>query len=48
MSLADTAVVGTQSGARGLQDLSAREIAARIAARELSSTEVVAHFVARL
>src|SRR5262245_54492210 len=48
MSLADAAVVGTQSGARALQDLSAREIAARIAARELSSAEVVAHFVARL
>jgi Asp-tRNA(Asn)/Glu-tRNA(Gln) amidotransferase A subunit family amidase len=48
MSLADTAVVGAQSGARALQDPSAREIAARIAARELSATEVVAHFVARL
>jgi Asp-tRNA(Asn)/Glu-tRNA(Gln) amidotransferase A subunit family amidase len=48
MSLADTAVVAAQSGARALQDLSAREIAGRIAARELSSAEVVAHFVARL
>ena len=28
--------------------MSARELAARIAARELSSTEVVEHFIARL
>src|SRR5262249_26985902 len=48
MSLADATVVATQSGARALQDLSACEIAARIAARELSSAEVVEHFVARL
>jgi fatty acid amide hydrolase len=48
MSLADAAVVATQSPDRALQDLSAREIAARIAARELSSAEVVEHFVARL
>jgi Asp-tRNA(Asn)/Glu-tRNA(Gln) amidotransferase A subunit family amidase len=48
MSLADAAVVATHPHARALQDLSAREIATRIAARELSSAEVVEHFVARL
>jgi fatty acid amide hydrolase len=48
MSLADAVVVATQSPARALQDLSACEIAARFAARELSSAEVVEHFVARL
>src|SRR5581483_10808935 len=48
MSLAAAAVVATHARARALQDLTAREIAARIAARELSSAEVVEHFLARL
>jgi fatty acid amide hydrolase len=48
MSLADATVVANGSAAHALQDLSAREIAARIATRELSSAQVVAHFVARL
>jgi Asp-tRNA(Asn)/Glu-tRNA(Gln) amidotransferase A subunit family amidase len=48
MLLADGAATATPSHVRALQDLSAREIAACIAARELSSAEVVEHFVARL
>ena len=48
MTPAATSLVATPPHAHALQDLSAGEIAARIAARELSSAEVVEHFIARL
>lgn len=48
MTPAATSLAATPPHAHALQDLSAGEIAARIAARELSSAEVVEHFVARL
>ena len=54
MTLTDAPAAGTTSHPKDrsrhddLQDLSAREIVSRIAARELSSAEVVEHFVARL
>jgi fatty acid amide hydrolase len=54
MTLTDAPTAGTTSHPKDrsrhddLQDLSAREIVSRIAARELSSAEVVEHFVARL
>jgi Asp-tRNA(Asn)/Glu-tRNA(Gln) amidotransferase A subunit family amidase len=48
MTLTDAPAASATSRRTDLQTLSAREIAARIATRELSSAEVVAHFVARL
>ena len=48
MTLIDAPAIPSTPRGQDLQNLSAREIAARIAARELSSAEVVAHFVARL
>ena len=42
------AAASTTSHAAALQDMSARELARRIAARDLSSAEVVEHFIARL
>jgi fatty acid amide hydrolase len=48
MRLADSAVRAEAPRAHSLQDMSAREIASRIAAGELSSAEVVEHFIARL
>ena len=48
MTPAATSLAATPPHAHALQDMSAREIAARIAARELSSAEVVEHFIARL
>jgi Asp-tRNA(Asn)/Glu-tRNA(Gln) amidotransferase A subunit family amidase len=48
MTLIDAPAILATPRHKDLQNLSAREIAARIAARELSSAEVVEHFVARL
>ena len=48
MTLTDTSVAATAPHAPKLQDMSAREIAGSIAAGQLSSTEVVEHFIARL
>ena len=48
MTLIDAPAVPSTPRHKDLQNLSAREIAARIAARELSSVAVVEHFVARL
>jgi len=48
MTFTDTIVAAPAPRARALQDISAREIAARIAAGDLSSAEVVEHFIARL
>jgi Asp-tRNA(Asn)/Glu-tRNA(Gln) amidotransferase A subunit family amidase len=48
MTLIDAPAVPSTPRHKDLQNLSASEIAARIAARELSSVAVVEHFVARL
>jgi amidase len=48
MTLIDAPAIPSTPRRQDLQNLSAREIAARIAARELSSVAVVEHFVARL
>lgn len=48
MTLIDAPAVPSAPRHKDLQNLSASEIAARIAARELSSAAVVEHFVARL
>jgi hypothetical protein len=48
MTLIDAPAIPSTPRRKDLQNLSAREIAARIAARELSSAAVVEHFVARL
>jgi fatty acid amide hydrolase len=48
MMLADRAAAARASRADVLRDMSAREIAALIGARELSAIEVVEHFAARL
>jgi Asp-tRNA(Asn)/Glu-tRNA(Gln) amidotransferase A subunit family amidase len=48
MTLIDAPAVPSTPRHKDLQNLSAREIAARITARELSSAAVVEHFVARL
>src|ERR1700735_4423773 len=48
MTSTATSVPAAAPRAHDLQNISARELAARIADRELSSVEVVEHFVARL
>ncbi len=48
MALADASVAARTPLARALQDVPARQIAALIAARDLSAVEVVDYFVARL
>jgi fatty acid amide hydrolase len=48
MTLIDAPAIPSTPRGQDLQNPSAREIAARIAARELSSAAVVEHFVARL
>jgi fatty acid amide hydrolase len=48
VTLTDISAAATAPPAGQLQDLSAREIARRIAAGDLSSSEVVAYFIARL
>jgi fatty acid amide hydrolase len=48
MALTDTSIAAATPRAHVLQDMSAREIAQRIAARDLSAAEAVEHFIARL
>ncbi len=48
MTTTTDSVVAVAPHAHDLQNISARELAARIAARELSSADVVEHFIARL
>ena len=48
MTLTDISIAAPVPRAAQLQDLSAREIARRIAAGDLSSSETVEHFIARL
>jgi len=48
MALADTPTVARTPTRHALEDQSAREIAARIAAGDLSSSEAVEHFIGRL
>ena len=48
MSLTDSTVAVPVSRLFPLQDMSAGEIAARIAARDIPAAEIVEHFIARL
>ena len=48
MALTEAPIAVPVSHLFPLQDMSAREIAARIAAREIPAAEIVEHFIARL
>src|SRR5271167_4650894 len=48
MSLTDSPVAVPVSRLFPLQDMSAGEIAARVAARDIPAAEIVEHFIARL
>ena len=48
MALTDSPVAVPVSRLFPLQEISAREIAARIAARDIPAVEIVEHFIARL